>query len=156
MFGEALRDCPDHLWEQKLWDDHPDQWVAAGFSAFWYVGYHTLFWLDLYLTGEEEERFAPPPPFDIVEMDPAEALPRVYTREELLTYLAHCRQKCREIIGALTNEQAYRTCRYPWGEVSYAELLLYNLRHTQEHGAQLRMFLGQQAGKSAGWAARPR
>lgn len=31
----------------------------------------------------------------------------------------------------------------------FAELQLYNLRHMQEHAAQLRMFLGQQAGKSA-------
>lgn len=56
---DALRDCPADLWEQKLWQDEPDQWVAAGFSAFWYLGYHTLFWPDLYLTGAEEG-FAPP------------------------------------------------------------------------------------------------
>jgi hypothetical protein len=75
MFGNALRDCPDELWEKRLWEDEPDQWVAAGFSAFWYLGYHTLFWLDLYLTGAEEG-FAPPGPFDLVEMDPDEVLPR--------------------------------------------------------------------------------
>ena len=83
MLGDALRDCPDELWEKSLWEDQPDQWVAAGFSAFWYLGYHTLFWLDLYLTGAEEG-FAPPAPFDLVEMEPDEVLPRTYTREELL------------------------------------------------------------------------
>ena len=86
MLGDALRDCPDDLWEERLWEDQPDQWVAAGFSAFWYLGYHTLFWLDLYLTGAEEG-FAPPAPFDLVEMDPGEVLPRTYSREELLRYL---------------------------------------------------------------------
>ena len=45
-------------------------------------------------------------------------------------------------------------CRFPWGELPFAELLLYNLRHVQEHAAQLRMFLGQQAGKSAKWVSR--
>jgi|WetSurMetagenome_2_1015567.scaffolds.fasta_scaffold410967_2 hypothetical protein len=45
-------------------------------------------------------------------------------------------------------------CRFPWGELPFAELLLYNLRHVQEHAAQLRMFLGQQVGKSAKWASR--
>lgn len=155
MFGDTLRDCPDDLWNEQLWADRPDQWVAAGFSTFWYVAYHTLFWLDLYLTGEEEEHFAPPAPFAVVEMEPGEALPRTYTRDELLTYLTLCRHKCREILGALSDEQAYRLCRYPWGEVPYVELQLYNLRHVQEHGAQLRMFLGQQAGTAAGWAARP-
>jgi hypothetical protein len=119
--------------------------VAEGFSTFWYLGYHTLFWLDLYLTGEEEEKFTPPAPFDIVEMASDEVLPRVYARAELLDYLAFCRQKCQQTIGALTSEQAYRMCRYPWGEVPYAELLLYNMRHVQEHAAQLGMFMGQQA-----------
>ncbi len=32
--GNALRDCPDELWEKRLWEDETDQWVAAGFSAF--------------------------------------------------------------------------------------------------------------------------
>jgi hypothetical protein len=148
-FGDAVRDCPDELWESRLWDDLPGQWVATGFSTFWYVAYHTLFWLDLYLTGEEEESFAPPAPFDIVEMVAHELLPRVYSQAELLAYLAYCRQKCQETIGALTTEQAYRLCRYPWGEVPYVELLLYNMRHVQEHAAHLGMYLGQQAGKAA-------
>lgn len=150
--GAALRNCPDELWEKHLWEDQPDQWVAAGFSAFWYLGYHTLFWLDLYLTGAEEG-FAPPAPFDLVEMEPDEALPRTYTRAELLRYCEYCRARCQETLDALSNEQAHRLCRFPWGELPYAELQLYNLRHVQEHGAQLHMFLGQQAGKSAGWVA---
>lgn len=153
MFGEAVRDCPDELWEARLWDDQPDQWVAAGFSSFWYLAYHTLFWLDLYLTGAEEG-FAPPEPFDLVEMEAGESLPRTYTREELLGYLDDCRQRCRETISGMTPEQANRLCHFPWGEVPFAELQLYNLRHVQEHGAQLRMFLGQQARKPAGWVAR--
>jgi hypothetical protein len=147
-FGGALRDCPDELWEMSLWQDQPDQWVAAGFSAFWYLGYHTLFWLDLYLTGAEEG-FAPPAPFDLVEMEANEVLPRIYTRGELLDYLEHCRRRYKETIGGLSNEQANRLCRFPWGELPYGELLLYVLRHVEEHSAQLHMFLGQQAGKSA-------
>ena len=150
MLSDTLRDCPDELWEKRLWEDQPDQWVAAGFSAFWYLGYHTLFWLDLYLTGAEEG-FAPPEPFDLVEMESDEVLPRTYTREELLGYLDYCRRKCQATIGTLSTEQAYQLCRFPWGELPFAELQLYSLRHVQEHGAQLRLFLGQQAGKPAGW-----
>jgi hypothetical protein len=150
MLRDALIDCPDDLWERRLWEDQPDQWVAAGFSSFWYIGYHTLFWLDLYLTGAEEG-FAPPAPFDLVEMEEGEALPRTYSRDELLGYLAHCSRKCEETLKTLSSEQAKRLCRFGWGEISFAELQLFNLRHVQEHGAQLRMFLGQQAGKSAQW-----
>jgi hypothetical protein len=152
MFGDTLRDCPDELWEQRLWEDQPGQWVAAGFATFWYLGYHTLFWLDLYLTGAEEG-FAPPAPFDLVEMQDDEALPRMYTRAELLSYLDHCRRRCQEVIGAMSQEQAERPCRFAWGELPFAELQLYSLRHVQEHAAQLRMFLGQRAGQSAKWTA---
>ncbi|MFT3890519.1 MAG: DinB family protein [Anaerolineales bacterium] len=153
MFGDTLRDCPDELWEKRLWEDQSDQWVAAGFSTFWYLGYHMLFWLDLYLTGAEEG-FVPPEPFDLVEMDANESLPRVYTREELLGYLELCRQRCQQTILSMSTEQANRLCTFAWGEVTFAELLLYTMRHVQEHGAQLRMFLGQQAGKSADWASK--
>jgi hypothetical protein len=153
MLADAMRGCPDELWEGRLWEDEPDQWVAAGFSSFWYLCYHTLFWLDLYLTGAEEG-FAPPEPFDLVEIDAGEVLPRTYTREELLGYLATCRQRCQETIRALSKEQAYRLCRFAWGELPFAELQLYNLRHVQEHAAQLQMFLGQRARKSTGWVSR--
>ena len=152
MVRDALRDCPDELWEKSLWGDQPDQWVASGFSAFWYLGYHTLFWLDLYLSGAEEG-FAPPAPFDLVEMEAGEVLPRMYRREELLGYLEECRRKCQETIGALSHEQAYRLCQFPWGELPFAELQLYSLRHVQEHGAQLRMFLGQQTRKPTTWVS---
>jgi hypothetical protein len=147
MLGDALRDCPDELWETQLWEDRPDQWVAKGFSKFWYVGYHTLFWLDLYLTGSEEG-FAPPAPFDLVEMESGEVLPRTYTRQELLGYLEYCRCRCQETIAGLSVEQAHRVCRFAWGELPFAELLLYNLRHVQEHAAHLGMFLGQRTRRS--------
>jgi hypothetical protein len=148
--GDALRDCPDELWTARLWEDQADQWVAAGFSSYWYLGYHTLFWLDLYLTGAEEG-FAPPAPFDLVEMEADEVLPRTYSRDELLGYLDACRAKCQATLASLSTEQAHRLCRFPWGELAYAELQLYSLRHVQEHAAQLHLFLGQQVGKATRW-----
>jgi hypothetical protein len=152
MLGEALRDCPDELWEERLWPDQPDQWVAQEFSTFWYLGYHVLFWLDLYLIGAEEG-FAPPAPFDLVEMEEGEVLPRTYAREELLGYPETYRQRCHETLGALSSDQSARICRFGWGAVSFAELQLVNLRHVPEHAAQLLMFLGQRSGKPAGWAS---
>ena len=146
VLEDGLRSCPDELWETMLWEDEPDQWVAKGFSKFWYLGYHTLFWLDLYLTGAEEG-FIPPKPFDLVEMFDDELLPRTYTREELLWYLGYCRQRCQEAIGPLTTEEAHRMCTFPWGTIPFGELLIYTLLHVQEHAAYFSMFLGQQRGK---------
>lgn len=147
-FGDALRNCPDELWERQLWDDQPDQWVARGFSTFWYLCYHTLFWLDLYLTGAEEG-FAPPAPFDLVEMYANETLPRTYTREELIGYFEVCRRRCEDTIKSMSEVEANRECRFAWGDLPFAELLLYTLRHVQEHAAQLHLFIGQHSGKSA-------
>jgi len=75
-------------------------------------------------------------------------LPRTYTREELLRYLEYCRRRCKDTIDELSGEQANRLCRFAWGELPFGELMLYNLRHVQEHGAVLRVFLGNEAGIS--------
>ena len=58
------------------------------------------------------------------------------------------RQKCHTTLVALTDEQARRPVEYPWSEgqpISFLELQLYNMRHVQEHAAQLSLFLGQHA-----------
>jgi len=143
----AIQACPDTLWTQRLWRVPPDDPIPLGFAEFWHVAYHALFWLDLYLTGSREEDFTPPAPFVWVEIDPVWVLPdRPYTKEELLAYLTSLRHRCRATLIALTDEQARRVVDYPWAagkSVSYFELQLYNMRHAQEHAAQLSLFLGE-------------
>ena len=149
MLENALVACPTSLWTQRLWRDPPPPGFPPEFAEFWYLAYHTLIWLDLYLSGSREEEFAPPAPFAQGELDSVEALPeRPYTKEELHAYLASTRQKCHTTLVALTDEQARRPVEYPWSEgqpISFLELQLYNLRHVQEHAAQLSLFLGQHA-----------
>jgi lincosamide nucleotidyltransferase A/C/D/E len=149
MLENAIKRCPEDLWAAHLWRDEQRPELAE----LWYVAYHTLFWLDLYLSGAVEG-FAPPAPFTLDELDPAGLLPpRRYTQAELLAYLTHCRRKGRAILFGLTDEQALRRCTFPWGELYYGELLLDTMRHVQEHGAQLAMFLGQRTGAAARWVA---
>ncbi|MFN2137794.1 MAG: DinB family protein, partial [Candidatus Promineifilaceae bacterium] len=121
---------------------------------YWYIAFHTLFWIDLYLTGTEEG-FRPPAPFLLVEQNDEGPLPeKPYTKEELLAYLDTCRKKCRSTILETSDEEARRPCSFGWGEVSFFELLLYTMRHVQEHAAQLSLFLGQQAGPdTTGWVS---
>jgi hypothetical protein len=152
MLGNALRACPDDLWHVRLSNDRT---LPPEFSEFWYVAYHTLFWLDLYLSGSLDG-FTPPAPFTLAELDPAGVLPeRPYTRDELFIYLGHGRRKCRATIEALSDERARQICSFSWGEVCFLELLLYNMRHVQEHGAQLNLVLGQKIGFASPWVARP-
>jgi hypothetical protein len=153
MFEKAIRACPDDLWLETMWENHSD---PPGFSQCWYIVYHTLFWLDLYLSGSVDG-FFPPPPYALDELDPAGLLPdRVYSRDELLAYLEYCRQKCWSIVETLTDERATHLCKFRWGEISFVELLLYNTRHVQEHTAQLNLFLGKKTGWAPGWVTKAR
>lgn len=146
MLGDALRGCPDELWHTRVWGDP--------YAEFWNIAYHALFWLDYYLSGAVEG-FTPPAPFTLDEFDPAGRLPeRAYRKAELLAYLAHDRQKCQATIAALSEEQVAQRCAMSSGELSFAELLLYTMRHVQEHAAQLQLLLGQQGDASPGWVSR--
>jgi hypothetical protein len=148
--AEMVNVCPDDLWLAPLW---PTPHNAPERAQFWYVTYHTLFWLDLYLTGAEEG-FLPPPPFSLIEQDGDDPLPeRVYTKAELLAYLTGCRQRCKATIESLTDEAAQRRCQFGWGECSFLELLIYNLRHVHGHASQLNMLLGQNGILTQDWVA---
>jgi hypothetical protein len=143
MLENAVLACPEDLWSDRSRD-----------PEFWYLVYHTLFWLDLYLTGSVKG-FAPPAPFTLDELDPAGLLPdRVYSKELLHGYLQHGRRKCRGVIESMTDEQARRRSRFGWGEISFVELLLYNMRHVQHHAAQLNLMLRQETNSAPVWVAR--
>lgn len=145
MLDNAVAACPEDVWID-----------GSQSQQFWYVAYHALFWLDLYLSGAVEG-FIPPAPFTLEELDPAGLLPeRPYTKAELRTYVAHCRKKCRATIEALTTEKARERCGFSWGEVEFLELLLYNMRHVQEHASQLCLVLGQKTNAAPGWVGRAR
>jgi uncharacterized damage-inducible protein DinB len=145
MLENALVACPDDVWRDRT--RQPE---------IWHVASHTLFWLDLYLSGAVEG-FTPPAPVGLEELDPAGLIPeRPFTKEELLAYLQHCRDKCRTTIENLTDEKASVRCVFGWGEASFAELLLYNMRHVQHHAAQLNLVLRQRIDSAPRWVARSR
>jgi hypothetical protein len=121
MLENAIVACPDEIWNDR--SEEPE---------YWYLAFHTLFWLDLYLSGAVEN-FAP-----------------------LRTFLRHCRRKCRTTIENSTDEEMNRLCRFGWGEASFAELLLYNMRHVQHHAAQLNLILRQKTDSAPGWVAKAR
>lgn len=133
--------CPDELWRGRVWHDPSDR---PEYTEFWFLAYHTLKWLDLYLDGTAEG-FTLPDQLQRYEKD-ADGLPTTpYTKEDVRAYLAECRRKCQTTIEALTEETAGRPCWFEWlgRELSFAELQLYSMRHVQEHAAQLNLFLGQ-------------
>ena len=143
---DAIGLCPDHLWTAVVWKDDED----ARFGQFWFVAYHTLFWLDLFLTGSSEG-FLPPAPF-IRGRLPDEP----YAKDHVRAYLVHCREKCRATVEGLTDERAQQPCPFPWMEPTFLELQLYCMRHIMEHAGQLGYFLGQNDVVGMDWVSQAR
>lgn len=140
MLENAITACPSELWGDR--SRNPE---------YWYAAFHTLFWLDYYL-HERGEDFTPPPPFGFEEFDPAGILPgRVYSKEELLAYLPHCRKKCRETISSMTEERARERWVHGMADFIVLELHLYNLRHVQHHVGQLNLMLRQTINDAPRW-----
>jgi len=138
----AIHACPERVWGDK-----------AGSHEFWYITYHTLFFLDYYMSGTDQG-FAPPQPFTLDELNPAGVLPdRVYTKEELLNYLEHGRQKSRKVIDSLTEETTHQPCGFK-KDLTVAELYLYTMRHVQHHAAQLNLLLRQQTDSAPRWVTK--
>ncbi|MGF1925252.1 MAG: DinB family protein, partial [Bacteroidia bacterium] len=92
MLENAINDCPDQLWDNEM--------------QFWYRSYHTLFYLDYYLSTDPAN-FTPPIPFTLSEFDSAGTLPdSVYSKSELITYLQFSQKKAFDLINNLTTELA--------------------------------------------------
>lgn len=143
MLEGAIGACPDDLWGDRK--RRPE---------VWYLVYHTLFFLDYYLS-ESSEGFAPPPPFNLDELDPSGILPdRVYSRAEMLAYLAYGRRKAAAVFADLDEERAHRRSGFARPEGSVAELHLMTLRHVQHHTAQINVILRQTIDSATPWVTR--
>ena len=143
MLERAMQACPDDLWGDQKRE-----------PQFWYSAYHTLFFLDFYLSDSFED-FIPPAPFTLSELDPSGVMPeRVYTKEELQIYLDHCRKKCKTAIETLSDENADQRIKYGRVDISRAELFLYKARHVQHHAAQLNLILRQKGESPPRWVVK--
>lgn len=140
MLENSIRMCPENIWN----DD----------SKFWYIAYHTLFFLDYYLT-KDAAAFLPPEPFDLSEFDAEGGMPpRVYSKQELLDYIEHCRNKCSEVISGLSLENTSERFVNEYRNYSIFEILLYNMRHVQHHTAQLNLILRKKTNDAPDWVSR--
>jgi hypothetical protein len=158
QYERLLNMCPDGLWEEPVWEvkkEHPWVWPVkrAGskeqlgeemlrvYSAFWNVAYHALFHVDYYLAKGVTKGFKPPPPFKEADHHGNTIPTRTYTRDELQRYVAYDRERVRTVIPALSDDEA--NAIVPRAGVPFGEFLVGTLTHTQEHAAQLQLFLGR-------------
>ncbi len=139
MLENAINACPQELW--------------VGKSEFWYKAYHTIFFLDYYLS--EPENFHPPKPFTLSEFDEMGRRPeRIYSKEELIVYLNYSRDKCFKKIQTFNPESNEMRFKNSYRDYSIFEILIYNLRHIQHHVAQLNLLLRQGNYSVPEWVSR--
>ncbi len=148
MLRTALETCPDDLWD-----------ASVGRHPFWLIGYHALYYTDLYLSGSEgafefpafgreNEQYMeklPIPPHDAIEIG------EPYERQQLIDWCERCRSRVDEIVLAETDETLAAEVDFEWIPFSRLELHLYNLRHIQHHIAQLSLELKFQTGQGVDW-----
>lgn len=128
MFENAITKCP-----HDIWDDG---------RKFWYIAYHTLFFLDYYL-DTDPDNFMPPKPFTESETEIDEVMPeRAYTKDELLSYVKHCRIKAHDLIEGFTEDSAHAKWENQYRSYTMIEMQLYNMRHVMHHTGQLNLMLG--------------
>lgn len=150
MLINVISNCPDNYFEQN--------------PRFYFIAFHSAFFLDYYLTIPPSD-FSPLLSFTQKEPKdkPKEAIDdlipdKIYSKKEIVDYLNQSREKCRQIVYALTNDKLNQ--RFEEGnephDMDYPilEILIYNLRHTQHHAAQLNMLIRQDFDKHMEWSFR--
>lgn len=139
MLENAIQSCDEETWYAN--------------DTFWYPAYHTLFYLDYYLSAEPDT-FAPPSPFGFSEFDPKGILPeRVYTKPELLQYVAYNRNKLAHVVLGFDDEYATKRFKNDYRDYSLLEMQFYNLRHVQHHVGQLNLLLRQSIDDAPKWVS---
>ena len=130
MLNECVSKCPQEHWEGRIAND-----------TFRQVAYHTLFFVDLYLSSSEAA-------FQLRECHHRGGDERSSTavcaglpKDETLSYLAICRQKALETLDSETLESLQRESGFSWLPFSRGELHLSNIRHVQHHTGQLSAYL---------------
>jgi hypothetical protein len=148
MLGNAISLCPDE--------------VLRSNKRFYFIAYHSLIFLDYYVTIPPEN-FSSPLPFTLTEaVDiPKDALDdvvpdKIYTKKELLDYLNASREKLRLFLTDLTADQLNNNWIDGSGPMflalsssealnySVLDILFYNMQHVQHHAAQLNLLLRQE------------
>jgi hypothetical protein len=129
MMNQCVQACQPLHWEGKIAND-----------TFRQVAYHTLFYVDFYLSPDENA-------FDLRELhhhggdERGPTLSAGLSKDETLAYLAICRQKMVETMAVETKQSLEGPSGFSRRTFSRGELHLYNIRHVQHHTGQLSAYL---------------
>lgn len=162
LLAAAVRTCTEELWESPMWEVPSDLFgpkppgpdgkpvadpvtrraLVQRRSTPWSVAWHALECLDYDLTGELGP-WAPPPPFTAKPHWLLTTLPRAWTRAEIVGYIDYCRQRVRDALADMTDEEAATPLppAHRDGGQPHARIITAAVGHTIEHGSQIRQFV---------------
>ena len=129
MFKQRIEVCPEEYWEGKV-----------GADTFRQTAYHALFYLDLYLTQNDNTFVLS----DLNEIGGDDRQPGIcpgLSKEDTLKYIERCRAKILGVVASETAETLQGESGFSWRKNSRAELHIYNIRHFQHHVGQLSTYL---------------
>jgi hypothetical protein len=141
---QCIETCPREEWDQ-----------SHGDAPFSQVVFHTLFYIDYYLSIDEDEFKAQPfhaenkamfRDYEEMEYKKAENL---YTKDEIDRYFAFCHEKIEKLFNNALAVKAdvEQQCQ----DMSAVELIIYVTRHIQHHAAQLGLRVQQITGGELKW-----
>jgi DinB superfamily len=143
MLNQCIAACPEENWEDK---------IANG--TFRWVTYHTLFFVDLYLTPNEEA-------FELRDLHHRGGDERGpdaclgLSKDDALAYVGICRQKMLDSIAAESAESLAGPSGFSWYKCSRGDLHVINIRHIQHHTGQLSAYLRRVVPECQGRRALP-
>jgi hypothetical protein len=144
--NQCIQNCPDNEW-QKSHNDAP----------FSQVLFHTLFYIDFYLSPTEHEfrvqlfhkqNKAIFRDYEELEYKKPE---QIYTKEEILLYLKFCYDKINDYFKKIEDSNLLE--KSSTKDMTFMELLIDTTRHIQHHAAQLGLRIQQLTGKELKWVS---
>lgn len=140
MVEKAIELCPDGLWSKET--DQPQ---------FWQEVYHTLFYLDFYLSKNPKSHQSK---FEFKE-NLGEKPSRILTKNEITDYLKEVETKTKEIFKNLTTSEIEGKNSFWWTGPTLGHRLIYNLRHSQHHMGKINEILKKNGIEAAKWVIDP-
>lgn len=137
-FENGIKLCTPELWESNY--------------QVWYWTFHCMFFTDYYLSTDPTN-FSPPAPFTMSEFERGKMPDRIYSKEEVLTYLEHCRKKGRDLLKDFDLEKANAPWVDQWKNFTLLEIMIYNTRHIQHHAGQLNRILRDEIDNASPWVS---
>lgn len=129
MLRQCIEACPPEHWEGKIAN-----------ATFRQVAYHTLFFVDVYLSRGEAA-------FELRELhrrggdEREDVVSDGLSQAETLQLLAICLQRVRETLAVESQVDLEGPSGFVRRKFTRGELHIYSLRHVQHHGAQLSAYL---------------